>query len=45
MSAADILVDFFNADVKFIKRGSGKTPDFLINPEKRLKFLGISSKI
>ena len=30
MSAADILVDFFNADVKFIKRSSGKTPDFLI---------------
>ena len=30
MSAADILVDFFNADVKFIKRGNGKTPDFLI---------------
>lgn len=30
MSAADILVDFFNADVKFIKRGSDKTPDFLI---------------
>ena len=30
MSAADILVDFFNADIKFIKRGSGKTPDFLI---------------
>lgn len=30
MSAADILVDFFKTDVKFIKRGSGKTPDFLI---------------
>jgi len=30
MSAADILVDFFKADVKFIKRGTGKTPDFLI---------------
>ncbi|MBQ6570731.1 hypothetical protein IJI02_00060 [Candidatus Saccharibacteria bacterium] len=30
MSAADILVDFFEADVKLIKRGSGKTPDFLI---------------
>ena len=30
MSAADILVDFFKADVKFIKRGNGKTPDFLI---------------
>lgn len=30
MSAADILVDFFKADVKFIKRGSGKTPDFLV---------------
>ena len=30
ISAADILVDFFKADVKFIKRGSGKTPDFLI---------------
>ena len=30
MSAADILVDFFNADVKFIKRSNSKTPDFLI---------------
>ena len=30
MSAADILVDFFKADVKFVKRGNGKTPDFLI---------------
>lgn len=24
------LLIFFNADVKFIKRGNGKTPDFLI---------------
>ena len=31
LSAADILVDFFEADVKFVKRNSGKTPDFLIN--------------
>lgn len=30
MSAADILVDFFQADVKFVKRGNGKTPDYLI---------------
>ena len=30
MSAADILVDFFKADVKFVKCGRGKTPDFLI---------------
>ncbi|MBR2709691.1 hypothetical protein IKE72_01270 [Candidatus Saccharibacteria bacterium] len=30
MSAADILVDFFGADVKFVRRNRGKTPDFLI---------------
>lgn len=30
MSAADILVDFFQANVKFVKRHTGKTPDFLI---------------
>ena len=30
MSAADILVDFFQANVKFVKRNPGKTPDFLI---------------
>lgn len=30
MSAADILVDFFQANVKFVKRSTGKTPDFLI---------------
>lgn len=30
VSAADILVDFFQANVKFVKRGTGKTPDFLI---------------
>lgn len=31
ISTADILADFFQADVKFIKRSTGKTPDFLIN--------------
>lgn len=30
LSAADILVDYFEADVRFVKRGVGKTPDFLI---------------
>ena len=30
LSAADILVDFFQANVKFVKRRSNKTPDFLI---------------
>ena len=31
MTAADILVDFFKANVTFVKRNIGKTPDFLIN--------------
>ena len=31
ISAADILVEFFKANVKFVRRSAGKTPDFLIN--------------
>ena len=31
MTAAYILVDFFNSDVKFVVRSDNKTPDFLID--------------
>lgn len=30
MTAAYILIDFFNADIKFVIRNNNKTPDFLI---------------
>lgn len=30
MTAAYILIDFFNADIKFVIRSDNKTPDFLI---------------
>lgn len=30
LTAAYILIDFFNSDIKFVVRGKDKTPDFLI---------------
>lgn len=30
MTAAFILIDFFNSDIKFVIRNDNKTPDFLI---------------
>ena len=30
MTAAYILIDFFNSDIKFVVRNDNKTPDFLI---------------
>lgn len=30
MTAAYILIDFFNSDIKFVIRNNNKTPDFLI---------------
>ncbi len=30
MTAAYILIDFFNSDIKFVIRNDNKTPDFLI---------------
>jgi len=30
MTAAYILIDFFNSDIKFVVRNNNKTPDFLI---------------
>ena len=31
MSAAYILLEYFNKDIKFVARNNNKTPDFLIN--------------
>ncbi len=31
MTAAYILIDFFNSDIKFVIRSDNKTPDFLID--------------
>ena len=34
MTAAYILIDFFNSDIKFVIRSDNKTPDFLISKVK-----------
>ena len=31
MTAAYILIDFFNSDIEFVIRNDNKTPDFLID--------------